>query len=77
MKKIIFRGVKNSLTVNRHFRIDPIAMNWPGVFQYDFVSSGHMYSYGFALSYTQNIFLAEWMYLCDDNKSFLAEIVNH
>lgn len=67
-KRIVFRGVKNSLTVNRYFRIDPKAMNRPGVFQYDFVSNGHIYSYGFAISYMQNIFLAEWLYLCDDNK---------
>lgn len=67
-KNIALRGIKNSMTVNRHFRIDPMAINRPGVFQYDFVSNGHIYSYGFAISYTQNIFLAEWLYLCDDNK---------
>lgn len=67
-KKIIFNGVKNSLTVNRHFRIDPKAVNRPGIFQYDFVSDGHIYSYGFAISYTKNIFLSEWLVLCDHNK---------
>ncbi len=67
-KNITLRGIKNSMTMNRHFRIDPMAINRPGVFQYDFVSNGHIYSYGFAISYTQNIFLSEWLYLCDDNK---------
>lgn len=67
-KKIVLRGVKNSVTVNRHFRIDPEAINRPGVFQYDFISNGHIYSYGFAISYTKNVFLSEWLYLCDDNK---------
>lgn len=67
-KNIILRGVKNGRTVNSHFRIDPMAINRPGVFQYDFVSNGHVYSYGFAISYTKNVFVAEWLYLCDNNK---------
>lgn len=67
-KNIALKGIKNSMTMNRHFRIDPIAINRPGVFQYDFLSNGHFYSYGFAISYTKNIFLSEWLYLCDDNK---------
>lgn len=67
-KNIALRGIKNSMTVNRHFRIDPMAINRPGIFQYDFVSNGHIYSYGFAISYTKNVFLSEWLYLCDDNK---------
>lgn len=67
-KNIALKGIKNSMTMNRHFRIDPMAINRPGVFQYDFLSNGHIYSYGFAISYTKNIFLSEWLYLCDDNK---------
>lgn len=67
-KNVAFRGIKGSVTMNRHFRIDPMAINRPGVFQYDFVSHGHIYSYGFAVSYTQNIFLSEWLYLCDGGK---------
>ncbi len=67
-KNMALRGVKNSETMNRHFRINPMAINRPGIFQYDFVSNGHIYSYGFAISYTKNIFLSEWLYLCDDNK---------
>ena len=67
-KNVALKGIKNSMTMNRHFRIDPIAINRPGVFQYDFLSNGHIYSYGFAISYTKNIFLSEWLYLCDDNR---------
>lgn len=67
-KNIALRGLKTSAIVNRHFRIDPMALNRPGIFQYDFASNGHVYSYGFAISYTKSIFLAEWLYLCDDNK---------
>lgn len=67
-KNVALKGIKNSMIMNRHFRIDPIAINRPGVFQYDFLSNGHIYSYGFAISYTKNIFLSEWLYLCDDNK---------
>ena len=67
-KNIALNGVKKSITSNRHFRIDPDGINRPGIFQYDFISNGHIYSYGFAISYIKNIFLAEWLYLCDDNK---------
>lgn len=67
-KNVALKGIKNNMTMNRHFRIDPIAINRPGVFQYDFLSNGHIYSYGFAISYTKNIFLSEWLYLCDDKK---------
>lgn len=67
-KNIALRGTKNTITINRHFRIDPSAINDPGVFQYDIVSNGHFYSYGFAISYTKNTFCSEWLYLCDDGK---------
>jgi len=67
-KNIALMGIKNSMTMNKHFRIDPMAINRPGIFQYDFVCNGHIYSYGFAISYTKNVFLSEWLYLCDDNK---------
>lgn len=67
-KNIALRGIKNSMTVNRYFRIDPMAINRPGIFQYDFVCNEHIYSYGFGISYAQNVFLSEWLYLCDDNK---------
>ena len=65
-KNIALRGVKSIM--NRHFRIDPMAINRPGIFQYDFVSNGHIYSYGFAISYSKAIFLSEWLYLCDDKE---------
>lgn len=67
-KNIALRGVKSSMIMNRHFRIDPMAINRPGIFQYDFVSNGHIYSYGFAISYSKAIFLSEWLYLCDDKE---------
>ncbi|MCM1047847.1 MAG: AAA family ATPase [Clostridiales bacterium] len=67
-KNIALSGIKNSMTINRHFRIDPMAVNRPGIFQYDFVCNGHIYSYGFAISYINNVFESEWLYLCDDNK---------
>ena len=72
-KNIALGGVKSSRTNNKFFRIDPVAMNRPGVFQYDFVSNGHIYSYGFAISYTENVFLAEWLYLCDNKEVCIFE----
>lgn len=67
-KNIALRGVSNTVTINSYFRIDPSAINRPGVFQFDIVSNGHFYSYGFAISYTKNVFLSEWLYLCDDGR---------
>lgn len=67
-KSVALRGINNTNTINKHFRIDPLAINKPGVFQFDIASNGHIYSYGFAISYVKNIFLSEWLYLCDDSK---------
>jgi len=67
-KNIVLRGIRNIVTINSHFRIDASAINRPGVFQYDIVSNGHFYSYGFAISYTRNVFLSEWLFLCDDDR---------
>lgn len=67
-KNIIFNGVKENSTYKRYFRIDKDAVKQPGVFQYDFENNGHIYSYGFALSYLNNKIISEWLYLCDDDK---------
>lgn len=67
-KNIALRGLSNTITINKHFRIDPAVINRPGIFQFDIVSNSHFYSYGFAISYTKNIFLSEWLYLCDNGK---------
>lgn len=67
-KKIALTGTKKSITTNKQFRIEPMALNRPGVIQYDFISNGHVYSYGFAVSYAKCAFLEEWLYLMDDNK---------
>ncbi len=58
-KQVVLRGISNTNTINSHFRIDATAINRPGVFQYDIVSKGHFYSYGFAISYTKNVFISE------------------
>ena len=53
-KKIIFHGVNAGITFNRNFRIDSESLSRPGIFQYDFLSNGHFYSYGLAISYSDN-----------------------
>ena len=67
-KNIIFNGVKSNATYKRNFRIDKESINRPGVFQFDFVSNNHIYSYGLAFSYLNNTIVSEWLYLCDYDK---------
>jgi len=71
-KKVVLNGIKPSLIFGNNFRVDENALKKPGVFQYDFISNNHIYSYGFAISYEKNIFLEEWLYLCDNNKEKLV-----
>ncbi len=67
-RNIVFEGVSAGQTFNRNFRIDSESISRPGVFQYDFVSNEHFYSYGFAISYLDSTIISEWLYLVDDGK---------
>ena len=66
-KNLVLDGVSAGKTFNRNFRIDEESIKRPGIFQYDFVSNGHFYSYGIAISYLENEIISEWLYLVDDN----------
>lgn len=46
----------------KYFRIDEQYKTRPGVFQFDFLSNGRFYSYGFAISYSSAAVLEEWLY---------------
>lgn len=72
-KTIIIEGVKAGRTFHKNFRIDADSLNRPGIFQYDFVSNGHFYSYGFAVSYTDNTIISEWLYLVDDKEKIIFD----
>ncbi|MBP3747968.1 MAG: AAA family ATPase [Ruminobacter sp.] len=72
-KNTIFYGVSAGRTFHGNFRIDPESLSRPGVFQYDFVSNGHFYSYGLAISYLDNSIISEWLYLVDDKEKAIFE----
>jgi AAA15 family ATPase/GTPase len=58
--------------INRNFRIDKECLTKPGIFQYDFWTNGHFYSYGFAISYLEAKFISEWLYIIDGDKEFVV-----
>lgn len=70
-KNIVFNGVRAGKTFNSFFRIEENYIEHPGVFQYEFVSHGHFYSYGVAISYKNNHILSEWLYLVDGEETKL------
>lgn len=67
-KNIALHRITSGRIINRHFRIDKHFVNRPGIFQYDFWSNGHFYSYGFAISYIEAKFVSEWLYVIDGEK---------
>lgn len=72
-KDIVMNGIKETSLTNRHFRIESDYANKPGIFQFDVYTNGHLYSYGFAISYTKMVFEEEWLYLCDQGETTIFE----
>ena len=60
--RIVKNGMKSVSFDKKYFRIDDEGKARPGVFQFDLVSNGHFYSYGFAVSYTEATIEEEWLY---------------
>ncbi len=67
-RDLIVNGVSSSITYNKYFRIEDNFINHPGIFQYDFLSNGLVYSYGIVISYKDNEILSEWLYQIDNGK---------
>ena len=64
---VIRKGVRHVSCANRAFKLGD-KLNDKGMFQFDFIVDGHVYSYGFVISYNSVSIVAEWLYLCDDAK---------
>ena len=60
-RSIVFNGTTPERLENQYFRIDPDAKKRCGEFQYDFISNGHSYSYGFSISYEEMKFIEEYL----------------
>ena len=66
-RTLILHGVQNVNLDKKYFRLDDSFANKPGVFQVDFWTNDHVYSYGFAISYKSSYILEEWLYeILDD-----------
>lgn len=61
-RTLILHGVQNVNLDKKYFRLDDSFANKPGVFQVDFWTNNHVYSYGFAISYKSSYILEEWLY---------------
>lgn len=72
-RDIVIEGIKATTLTNRHFRIESVYAEKPGVFQFDIYINGHFYSYGFAISYDRAKIEEEWLYLCDQGESAIFE----
>lgn len=68
---VIRKGVRHVSCANRAFKLDD-KPNDKGLFQFDFIADGHVYSYGFVISYKTVSIVAEWLYLCDDAKKSIC-----
>lgn len=67
-KDIVIDGIENVNCDKKYFRLQSINRTQPGVFQFDFYSGGHFYSYGFAVSYVTSSIEEEWLYRIDDKE---------
>lgn len=67
-KDIVTEGIENINCDKKYFRLQSINRGQPGVFQFDFYSGGHFYSYGFAISYLTSSIGEEWLYRIDDKE---------
>lgn len=65
-RHIVLHGIGNTNIEKKYFRIDEKCKDRPGVFQFDILSEGHFYSYGFAISYASASLEEEWLYKIDD-----------
>ena len=67
-KDIIIEGIKNVDLNKKHFRINHDNYFRPGVFQFEIVIKGIVYSYGFAISYDKKQIIDEWLYEINENQ---------
>lgn len=66
-RDIIIEGIKNVDLNKKYFRIKHENYFRPGVFQFEIVLNGTLYSYGFAISYDKKQVIDEWLYEINEN----------
>jgi len=66
-RDIVIEGIKNVDLNKKHFRVKHENYLKPGVFQFEIVLNGIVYSYGFAISYDKKQVIDEWLYEINEN----------
>lgn len=62
-KKIVVKGDLSRVNLDKkYFRIDTNQKTKPGIFQFDIEIDNRSYNYGFAISYSDQKLLGEWLY---------------
>lgn len=61
-KETITRGIKNTATLNKWFRLDTTNSLKPSRFEFEFKQNSKVYAYGFEVILATKTFVSEWLY---------------
>lgn len=61
-RQIIVKGSADTVRLDQYCKVCSESLNQPGVFQFEMVVDGKVYSYGFAISYRDGTIVEEWLY---------------
>jgi uncharacterized protein len=61
-KKLITKGLKDTYTENKHFRLDENKLSAPTQFEFEFKHNDKMYAYGVVLSLSERKIKEEWLF---------------
>jgi AAA15 family ATPase/GTPase len=67
MKEVVINGLKDTLTFNKHFRLEKGNNNKPSLFEVEFQYQNKVYNYGFAILLSKKIIVEEWFYELNKN----------
>jgi AAA15 family ATPase/GTPase len=67
MKEVVVNGLKETLTFNKHFRLEKGNNNKPSLFEIEFQYQNKIYNYGFAIILSKKIIVEEWLYELNKN----------
>ena len=68
LKEIVLYGMQSVNVEKKYFRLSDEYAEKPGIFQVDFWTNKHVYSYGLAISYKNAYILEEWLYELKDDE---------
>ena len=68
-RNVVKDGLNHINYEKMYFRIEKEYRKKPGIFQFDCISNGHFYAYGFAISYLSGMIEEEWLYQTDEQET--------